>query len=481
MKTRETEICKKILSILLTAIMLVNTSTSVFAQTASAFSKIIEKKFGNEKGFLFRGIVVDENSLKNILQNGLQTKYAQRSTAPNLFPQREFYMPARTEGAISLSSSPEQALDYSIRVYSEKPIAVFIKVKKVKGRYPYDRYSGHYYTVSDIPAGDIEVFVLQEKNGIRTVTKIRPDLENYSNLEFNKLKTGTIPEKVSEILKSANPHETARIYFKEVGIKELPDMIHYAQNQVGLKINGKLPAEFFMEAFAKSMLEKSSELDKYLNKAVKKYSPGERAKMKAAFTEKMQEGKVPDEIAEAFFPKATQTAKKLGFWERIKLIFKNGKAGKAGSGFGVAMLGFIIGMELISGKAFANISGLEKRLAMSELVGGEYGPALAGTFCAKEPEIMGYVIQDYAGDKEKLTFWLTEYFIGQMDLVRSEDIMNEPVIKAALGEWSRRQAEGKKEELQKNLQKKQEELQKKQAIQDARNAMFEGRSKLGRK
>ena len=328
----------------------------------------------------------------------------------------------------------------------------------------------------------------------------------------------TIAEKVSVIIKSNFSHEAARMYFEEFGVKELPEMIAYAQEKIELKINNKVPAKFFIEAFAKSMLKKTADPAKYLDKAVekypesqraakkaefrkaiekgripkevaetafpesesvlkeialldkavKKYSESQRAAKKAAFMAEIDKGNIPEEVVEAAFPQSAQAAKKLNFWEKIKLRFRGGNAAKTGGILGIAMLGIIVGIELIVGKAAANISGLETRLTLGELVGSEYGPGMAGTFCAKAPQIMANVIKDYAGDKENLEFWLIEHFDDQIDFLTSADIMNEPVLKDALEEWNRQKAGGKTAELQKGLQKELEGFS-----QGRTNPMFE--------
>ena len=297
-----------------------------------------------------------------------------------------------------------------------------------------------------------------------------PQLEIEETVK--RMKTLDAEGKVSEFIRSIYRREIAVRFFEETGAEYLPEMIVQAQKRMDLlAVNGKFTPALLSEAFAEAMVKKTFDIEPYLEKAVEKYPQAQQAAKKAEFKAELQKGNIPEEVAKVIYPKSTETAKTLNVWERIKLSFK-GNAGKAkGEGLGIWMLGFIIGMELISGKVSANNTDFKTRLALVEIIGRESGPALAGTFCAQEPKIMKYIIKDYAGDKKEMEHWLLEHFSGQIDLLTSKDIMNEPVVKAAQEKWTRQQAAEKTAGLQKKL--------KYDGVQNARNAMFEGRSMLG--
>ncbi|MDR0645485.1 MAG: hypothetical protein LBG46_00390 [Elusimicrobiota bacterium] len=279
--------------------------------------------------------------------------------------------------------------------------------------------------------------------------KVSKGLDKYvtKHAEVEKLKALSAENRVSEILKSSNTRETAKLYFDEVGIEEFPEMIAKAHKLAELKTNGMLPAKFLAEAFAKSLLGKPADTDAILNKAVEKYPSAQRAAKKEFFIKQLKEGKIPKEVSETLFPKATQEAIQLRLWDKIETDFKGGKGGL----LGIAMLGFIIGMELISGKASANNAGLDTRLAIGELIGGS--PELAGIYCATEPKIMTDIIKGYAGNKEQLEAGLTNYFNNLIDLLKSKDIMNEPVAKDAMAERKRQQEQALKKALNNNKKK----------------------------
>ncbi|MDR1123591.1 MAG: hypothetical protein LBL61_03120, partial [Elusimicrobiota bacterium] len=332
---------------------------------------------------------------------------------------------------------------------------------------------GNLFSGAEISKAKAKLQHMQANAVSKTEVKPKVNKVNIDKAAVERLKPLSIPEKVSKILKSPNSKELARAYFDQYGIKEFPAMIASAKEQVELKIADrlKLPPTFIKKAYpvltkalAESMLGKPAELNRYLEK----YPVAERAAARANIEKQLKEGKISEDFAKKLFPKAAQTLKKAGFWEQIK-----GKAGKGGGVFGIAMLVFIIGTELAGGKASANITGLETRLALAEIVGSEYGPAFAGAFCEQNPGIMTSIIGSYGGDKEQLKDGLMEYLGMQIDLLKSEDIMNEPVVKAAMEEWRKRQTEEKKQELQKALQNNNEKLE---ALK-ARYGMFKSHSR----
>ena len=443
--------------------------------------------FTNDGLKAFRGMALDNAGLKKVLREGLllsETSSSNNILSRSLAASGNIGCGGVNGGnydikLINFANSPSSALGYGLKELSSAKNILTLVVKKDAGDML--GFCGVKAYPCNINPSEIDVYIFSDIGHGPQWNKI-----SYENGEITisprsiteRLKTLNAADRVSEIAKSPNPGEMAELYFGEAGVKELPEMIARAQEQIELKINGRVPAEFLTEAFAKSMLERTYQLEKSLDKIVKKYPQEQRAAKKAEFTNEMKEGRIPNEVAEAIYPKSVDSAKKLGFWDIIKFKFRNGSAAEIGNKAALAMLGFIIVMELISGKAQANNTGFEKRLVLGEIIGGEAGPALAGTFCAAEPGIMGSIIQNYAGDKEELESGLKKHFKKQMGLLSSENIMNEPVVKTASEEYNKQQlakraaASAKQASLQKSLQRN-------DGVQNARNAMFEGRAMLG--